>query len=121
MKFNFLIASLLLLSISSVHAAEKTQWTCLSANKTVSIVITHAEGAYVAEGLVTIVNIQVPMPCTSNATHSAYVCMENNDQVERLGAVIGSSVEGQFSGYVLINNKLMGIQKFADVTCTKTI
>lgn len=120
MKFNFLIASALLFSISSINAAETTEWTCLSADKSVSLVITHEESSYTAEGLVTVANIRVPMPCTSNETGAAFMCLENNDQVERLGAAIGSSAENEFSGYVFIHNKVAGIQKFANVECTKT-
>lgn len=121
MKLNALFALALTLTLSIANAGEKTQWTCLSADKSVSLVIAYDEGAYVAEGLVTVANIRVPMPCTSNETHSAFLCLENNDQVERLGAAIGSAAEGEFSGYVLIHNKVTGVQKFADVTCSKTI
>lgn len=120
MKFNFLIASVFLLSISSISAAENTVWTCLSADKSVSLVLTHEESSYTAEGLVTVANIRVPMLCTSNQTGAAFVCLENTDQVERLGAAIGSTKEDEFSGYVFIHNKVTGIQKFADVECTKT-
>lgn len=117
MKYTFLIAATFLL-ISSAHAAENTEWTCLSADKSVSLVINHEESSYTAQGLVTVANIRVPMPC--QVTGAAFMCLENNDQVERLGAAIGATQEGQFSGYVFILNKATGFQKFADVTCTKT-
>jgi hypothetical protein len=118
MKLTFLMAATLLLSISSAGAAENTEWTCLSADKSVSLVINHEESSYVAEGLVTVANIRVPMPC--QVTGAAFMCLENTDQVERLGAAIGEITEGQFVGYVFILNKVTGFQKFADVTCTKT-
>lgn len=121
MKLHAFIMLALTLSLSVASANEQTQWSCFSEDKSVSLVITHDEGAYVANGLVTVANIQVPMPCISNETHSSYTCLENNDQVERLGAVIGSAVEGEFSGYVIIHNRVNGIQKLADVTCPKTI
>lgn len=118
MKYTFLIAATLLLSIASVSAAQKTEWTCFSADKSVSLVISHEEPSYTAQGLVTVATIQVPMPC--QVTGAAFLCLENTDQTERLGAAIGESEEGQFSGYVYIHNKVTGFQKFADVTCTKT-
>ncbi|MEA9357800.1 hypothetical protein SHI21_16330 [Bacteriovorax sp. PP10] len=117
MKYPFLIAATLLL-ISSVNAAENTEWTCLSADKSVSLVINHEESSYTAQGLVTVANIRVPMPC--QVTGAAFMCLENTDQAERLGAAIGATAEGQFSGYVYIHNKVNGFQKFADITCTKT-
>lgn len=121
MKLTFLMAATLLLSISSVNAAGNTEWTCLSTDKSVSLVITHEESSYIAQGLVTVANIRIPMPCTSNETGSAFMCIENNDQVERLGAAIGSTAENEFSGYVFIHNKFAaGIQRFANVECTKT-
>ena len=118
MKLTFLMTATLLLAISSANAAENTEWTCLSADKSASLVINHEESSYTAEGLVTVANIRVPMPC--QVTGAAFMCLENTDQVERLGAAIGEITEGEFIGYIFILNKVTGFQKFADVTCTKT-
>lgn len=120
MKLNFVIAALLSLTIQTASASETTIWSCESADKSVSLMMAHTDSSYTADAMVTVAGtIRVPMPCTLTPTKMAFVCLENNDQIERLGAALSLDLNNDLSGFILINNKVTGIQKFADVTCLK--
>lgn len=121
MKLNFVIAVLLSLTVHAVSASETNIWSCESADKSVSLMIAHTESSYTADALVTVAGtIRVPMPCTLTPTKMAFICLENNDQVERLGAALSLDANNDLSGSILIHNKVTGIQKFSDITCLKS-